>query len=366
MIQTTTTTTPSLTNFWSRYLPAIFMLLFLVGGLLMSFLSPIVFKSPEGKKVLNGEWTAAYEAAFNKSLAIRQPSIDTWGVLEYSLYKNGRDGVLVGKEGWLFTGEEFKFYPDAEQGIQEKLELASTAQAQLAQQGINLIVAIIPSKSRVYSENLGRYTLPSYNQDLYSRFIKELKSRKITVVNLLEPLSTAKSQAEVFLKTDTHWTPFGAEVAAKEIARVAKEQGLLPSLGSSSYQTNLTETIDHEGDLLSYIPLGGLQKRLGPKFDVLKQHVTEGSGESGGLFGSDSIPIALVGTSYSANILWNFGGALKEALGSDVLNVANQGEGPVVPMQDYLAGNDLKDTPPELVIWEIPERFIQVDYGLVR
>jgi alginate O-acetyltransferase complex protein AlgJ len=361
-MQTTIPTTHSITNRYLRYLPAGFMLLFFLAGLVMSLLSPAVLKSPEGKKFLNGEWTAAYEAVFNKSLAIRQPSIDTWGVLEYGLYKNGRDGVLVGDQDWIFTSEEFKFYLDAEQGIQEKLELASQAQTQLAEQGIQLVVAVIPSKARVYSEYLGRYEFPAYNQDLYASFIKSLESRNITVVNLLDPLNVAKSNAAVFLKTDTHWTPFGAEIAAKEIARVVAEKDLLPSLGSSSYTTTPTEMIEHKGDLLTYIPLGQQQKNLGPAFDKLEQRLTEGSGDSGELFGSDSIPVALVGTSYSANPLWNFEGALKEALGSDVLNVANQGEGPVVPMKDYLAGNDLKDIPPELVIWEIPERFISVNY----
>jgi alginate O-acetyltransferase complex protein AlgJ len=360
-MQTTIPTTHSITNRYLRYLPAGFMLLFFLAGLVMSLLSPAVLKSPEGKKFLNGEWTAAYEAVFNKSLAIRQPSIDTWGVLEYGLYKNGRDGVLVGDQDWIFTSEEFKFYLDAEQGIQEKLELASQAQTQLAEQGIQLVVAVIPSKARVYSEYLGRYEFPAYNQDLYASFIKSLESRNITVVNLLDPLNVAKSNAAVFLKTDTHWTPFGAEIAAKEIARVVAKKDLLPSLGSSSYQTLISETINHKGDLLTYLPLGALQERIGPKFDVLEQRLTEGSGESGELFGSDSIPVALVGTSYSANPLWNFEGALKEALGADVLNVANEGEGPVVPMEDYLAGQELQDAPPEVVIWEIPERFISVN-----
>jgi alginate O-acetyltransferase complex protein AlgJ len=361
MMQTTPVTTQS--KPWLTYLSGIFILLFLVTGFIFMMVSPSMFKSPE-KSLWNGEWSLAYEAALNKSLAFRQTAIDTWGTLDYALFKEGRDGVLVGNDGWLFTSEEFKFYPGADQGIKQKLELATQAQTQLAQQGINLVVAIVPSKARVYSEHLGRYNLPAYNQDLYQKFIADLEARNITVVNLLEPLQSAKAEQDVFLKTDTHWTPYGAQIAAKEIARVVAEKGLLPSLGSSTYTTVTTETIEHKGDLLSYIPLGALQARLGPAFDKLEQHVTEVSSEAegGGLFGSSSIPVALVGTSYSANSLWNFEGALKGALGTDILNVANQGEGPVIPMKDYLVGSDLKDIPPELVIWEIPERFISVVY----
>jgi alginate O-acetyltransferase complex protein AlgJ len=112
------------------------------------------------------------------------------------------------------------------------------------------------------------------------------------------------------------------------------------------------------------LPLGSFQERIGPAFDALSEQTTEVARESlgGGLFGESTIPVTLVGTSYSANPLWNFEGALKEALGADVLNVANQGEGPVVPMRDYLTGAEFRDAPPDLVIWEIPERFIHVSY----
>jgi alginate O-acetyltransferase complex protein AlgJ len=348
------------------YLAGSFMVLFLLTGFVMTLFAPTIFKSPEDKMLATGEWSATYEAALNKNLPVRQVGVDTWGVLEYTLFKNGRDGVLVGNDGWLFTSEEFKNYPDGEKAIEEKLELASLAQATLAEQGISLVVALIPSKARIYSEQLGRYPFPSYNQNLYPTFTEQLGSRGITAVNLLEPLTAAKIEQDVFLKTDTHWTPYGAEVVAKAIAKVVAENNLLPSLNTATFETIQTDKLTkHEGDLLNYLPLGVLQERIGPAFDEIAKSTTEllASDSSGGLFGSSTIPVTLVGTSYSANPLWNFEGVLKEALGADVLNVANQGEGPVVPMREYLESDALKDAPPELVIWEIPERFLRVSYA---
>ncbi len=357
-------TTSTTQRNWLHYLPAGFMVLFLIAGLGMSVLSPSLLKSPENKRLLNGEWASAYEAEFNKSLAIRQPAIDTWGVLEYALFRNGRDGVLIGEDGWLFTSEEFKQNPERDEAVEEKLELATRAKEILAKQGSSLVVVLIPAKARIYQEHLGRYALPSYNRDVYENFVASLQGLEIPVVSLQEPLSAAKQNQDVFLKTDTHWTPYGAEVVAKTIAEVVAKQQLLPSLNSATFTTTQKETLTpHQGDLLNYLPLGNLQTSLGPVFDELSERTTEGEA-SGGLFGSSSIPVALVGTSYSANPLWNFEGALKEALGADVLNVANQGEGPVVPMLEYLDSQALKDTPPELVLWEIPERFLTVKYGL--
>jgi alginate O-acetyltransferase complex protein AlgJ len=361
-MDTTVSTTPSPS--WLSYLSGAFILLFLAAGGIFMLVSPNMFKSPE-KPIWNGEWSLAYEATLNQGLGFRQFAIDTWGILDYALFREGRDGVVVGKDGWLFTSEEFKAYPEGNKAMQDKLELATVAQKTLAEFGSTLVVVIIPSKARLYSENLGRYSLPRYNQDVYETFAAGLEARNIQVVRLLEPLSLAKTQQDVFLKTDTHWTPYGAEVAAQTIAEAVAENNLLPSMNAATFETTSKEaTLSHKGDLLNYLPLGSFQERIGPAFDTLSEQTTEARGESlgGGLFGESTIPVTLVGTSYSANPSWNFEGALKQSLGADVLNVANQGEGPVVPMRDYLESQALGDAPPELVIWEIPERFIRVDY----
>ncbi|MEN8821030.1 MAG: hypothetical protein ABF271_07985, partial [Abyssibacter sp.] len=63
-------------------------------------------------------------------------------------------------------------------------------------------------------------------------------------------------------------------------------------------------------------------------------------------------------TSYSADPLWHFTGALQQALGRDVVNFAEAGQGPFKPMARLLAGDDLQAAHPRLVIWEVPERYL--------
>ena len=41
-------------------------------------------------------------------------------------------------------------------------------------------------------------------------------------------------------------------------------------------------------------------------------------------------------------------------------NYARDGKGPFVPMLDYLDSADFKNAPPQLVIWELPERYLPV------
>jgi alginate O-acetyltransferase complex protein AlgJ len=79
-----------------------------------------------------------------------------------------------------------------------------------------------------------------------------------------------------------------------------------------------------------------------------------------GLFDQPTIPVVLVGTSYSAGELWNLEGALKTAVGADVLNVAKQGQGPLAPMQDLLDGPVIEQVRADVVVWEIPERYFRL------
>lgn len=82
------------------------------------------------------------------------------------------------------------------------------------------------------------------------------------------------------------------------------------------------------------------------------------------MFADKQIPVALVGTSYSANPHWNFLGALQQALRSDVANYAEDGHGPLLPMLKYLQSDAFKNAAPQVVVWEFPERYLPMKNDL--
>ena len=123
----------------------------------------------------------------------------------------------------------------------------------------------------------------------------------------------------------------GAEVAAQALAEAVSRQSLLNG-DPQAFITEAGATSPYKGDLTNFLPLDPLFSNLLPSPDNLQQRSTrpvEAEGEAGdALFAETQIPVALVGTSYSANPHWNFLGALQQALRSDVANYAEDGHGP--------------------------------------
>jgi alginate O-acetyltransferase complex protein AlgJ len=169
-------------------------------------------------------------------------------------------------------------------------------------------------------------------------------------------LAAMQVQDSMFLKTDTHWTAKGARVAATALAQALKLTML--ELQPQSFRQKSGTTRKHLGDLLKFIPLASFTPQPTP--DKLETPTVEGTQSVGsGLFGDSQVEVALVGTSYSKNQKFNFDGALKLELQTDVLNLALEGKGPITPMREFLKAipENLK-----LVIWEIPERFLPITY----
>jgi alginate O-acetyltransferase complex protein AlgJ len=150
---------------------------------------------------------------------------------------------------------------------------------------------------------------------------------------------------QVFLRTDTHWTPEGAQIAAEALAKTIAEKAPL-SGEPQHFVTEPAEKVTHKGDLRLFLPLDPLFENLMPKTEPLqKRNTVAAQDQAGGddaLFANTEVPVALIGTSYSANPNWNFVGALKQALNSDVVNYA-------------------EDSPPQVLIWEFPERYLPVN-----
>jgi alginate O-acetyltransferase complex protein AlgJ len=328
----------------------------------LAAVNPGLYRVSLDKDVWTGDWASTYSAGFDETLPIRDTSIALWTAASYLLFKEGRDGVLVGEGDWLYSKEEFAVEGALQQTLARRLSDITAVRGELRRRGIELVVALIPAKARVYPEHLGRYRWPADLDPVYQSARRFLADRGIAAPDLLQPLLLAKPATQTFLRTDTHWTPEGAALVAETIAAAIAGDPALGALGDARFNTETAAPIEHRGDLLNFLPLGRFGDSIGPAPDRIVPRSTSAveaaAIDGAALLGDSSVPAVLVGTSYSANVLWNFDGALRSALHADLVNAAKEGMGPFKPMREMLASTTLADAAPRVVIWEVPERYL--------
>jgi alginate O-acetyltransferase complex protein AlgJ len=347
----------------SRKLTACVFILIILGLGVLSLQSFANYGLKDNLNPVTGELARDVESHYDDGFPVRSLGTNLWAAINYLLFREGRPGVTIGEQGWLFSDEEL--YPGVEdtQVVETNLNRVVSVANYLKGRGIPLVILAVPAKARVYQEKLGEHRPAPVMTSLYPEFMNRMRSAGVFAPNLLPELTEARDQgAQIFLRTDTHWTPRGADVFARSAASEIKASFKNQPWGETKFVTTLGETHPHRGDLLNYLPLTPLFPKLGPSPDQLTERSTDarstGSGSEQGLFSNTSTDLVLVGTSYSANPLWNFPGALKHYLGRDLINVSHEGQGPFQPMVDYLQSDEFRNHTPSLLVWEFPERYL--------
>lgn len=320
--------------------------------------------------LVDGSLASEFDNLVEERHPLRDPAISLLAASRYALFGDATGPAVVGGDGWLFTLEEFERRRGDRQRLTERVGEIEAVSERLESLGIELVVALVPSKARVAA---GR--LPSRWRELAAHprldlAVEELASLSIPVVDLRGALAgdaperrdASDDPPPLFFARDTHWTPAGARRAALAVAARVRRDALVRAATASEYVREAGEPTDVPGDLMSFLPLGALRDAFGLDVERAvppRAELAPGSGGgAAGLFGDVEIPVALVGTSYSRDERWGFAEELKLALDADVLNVASEGEGPFAPMREYLASETIRDPKPQLVVWEIPERYL--------
>lgn len=345
--------------------PGIALLVVLAGGFLTALTSPAL-RSPPQASLLDGAWTSALEAELMEETILGAAATAVWGAIDLTVFGQGLPGVLVGSDGWLFTTEEFAAAEvDARFTTPTPIDEIRSVHERLADDGVELFVVLVPAKARVHDASLGRYALPPDAAARYGVLRSALRGAGVRVVDGADAMARVSPGEPRFLRTDTHWTPAGARAVAEGTAeRIGRVAAGAPWLGRTPYRIEPRGTLEVEGDLLAFVPLGPFADAVGPSPDRIETFgAVRERGAGGDLFGEPDLPVTLVGTSYSADERWGFADALREALGADVLVAASEGAGPFDPMRIYLGGAAYRSTPPDVIVWEVPERYAWPEVG---
>jgi alginate O-acetyltransferase complex protein AlgJ len=293
------------------------------------------------KSILNGDYARFFERQMAQSLWYQDLSVNLSKFIKYKLFNEGVDGVVLGKDGWIFTAEEFEIA--SQEHLRNNLEYILNVQKSLLDRNVDLLILPVPSKVRIYQSKLEAKTYPDDRKNIYPDFIKFLNNNNFQYLDIAKIFVDKKS---LYFKTDTHWTQ-------KATALVARETANFPNINNEVIDFKLENSgqENFSGDLLQYVWNDGYDQEIFSVVQAVSDQETE-------LFKEQYFPIVLVGTSYSADPRWGFETALKYFLKQDVLNLSDKGLGPFAVMKQYLKNLNETNKMPELIIWEIPERYL--------
>ncbi|HYG35689.1 MAG TPA: hypothetical protein VEC99_12935, partial [Clostridia bacterium] len=237
---------------------------------------------------------------------------------------------------------------------------------QLAARGIRLLVMPVPNKESVYPEKLSRRAgeSPGVIAKDTQGILDGLRAAGVEVVDLFALFNQCKSadnKDPIYLARDSHWSPFGVELAAKAVADCILKKAWLEA-GNSEYETK-SVSVRRTGDVLRMLQVPSLERNIPADTIVCKQVVNCDSRQ---VYQDDPRSDVLVlGDSFlriyetdepgSAGFIAH----LAKELGRSLSSIVNDGGASTLVRQELCRRPGLL-LGKKLVIWEFVERDIRL------
>ncbi len=196
--------------------------------------------------------------------------------LRFALMHDLGEKAVLGRKGWFFyrPGVEYLTYPSIldprsqpdtttniidESPVQVRDDPVGTIvtfRDQLAAQGVELLVVIVPGKGSVYPDMVNASVAP----DEACRFshsvgvLEELERRGVAVVDLFHPFAEERTRDEeagdsLYLSKDTHWRARGLRLCARLVAeRIRGYEWYDPEWETTEYVLEQVD-VDRVGDV---------------------------------------------------------------------------------------------------------------------
>lgn len=337
---------------------------FLGISLAVSIPAAMRYEKASSLTLLDGKLAQDFEHFITREHPYRTPSLNSWSAMEFSLFHAGKPGVVVGGEGWLYSAEEFPLPSQLDHNLDQNLTRMQGIVNQLASKGIRTVILPIPAKADIYDDHVP----PALRGHVLrmDKVAAGLDAHQLEWIPLSGDFRRAMQAGDpLFFRTETHWTARGAHQAARTVQAWIRGHGL-QQWSQEPFQLHADAPRALESDLENYLPLRPLFASLLPDSETyIPYHVSKRllANDAGALFSETSNPVALVGTSYSADDRWNFPGWMRMELGTDIDNVSEKGKGPFAPMERFLNLVDNGKTGARLVVWELPVRTLAMDFN---
>jgi alginate O-acetyltransferase complex protein AlgJ len=264
--------------------------------------------------------------------------------------------VEIGTQGWIFPVWDHLGAVEPN-NLRTSSQLLAEIITILRSGRMEVVFVLLPSRKRLMRQFLPpgatfnsaverRYTVPMADARQAGAVVPDLSTR-------FQEVLTREPGRQLFFKTDTHWTPVGAEIAAVEVARVMRENWRLPpSPRPGTRLGDLRRTVVPQGDLVGLLP-AAQRAQFGPEESLLREVLQpEGSAV---LLDDDVADVALVGNSFLMPRL-GFQPVLSNQISRPVsLFWRANNMGPFGILLQYLRSDSFRQQRPRTIVWAFLE-----------
>ncbi len=213
---------------------------------------------------LSGRYLRAYESRLEKENAFVKKTRPIYQSLVWNVLRDPGEKALVADSGFLFYRQDVEFlvrpHPWTVDSLDNPVEAVLAFRAELEKRGVELLVVVVPGKPSIYPEFLNPTLYGALGNGISPTiaFLDSLEAHGVQTVNLYPVLRKEKLRDRendfLYLNTDTHWTPRGAEIVAKAVAGRVKKYPFYATLPKESLTDSLV-LVERQGDIATMADL---------------------------------------------------------------------------------------------------------------
>jgi hypothetical protein len=232
-------------------------------------------------KLQNVKFQEEYEKYFNEKFGFRSSFVRLNNQLKYWFFQNVQaNGVVIGKEGYLYEYNYIKSYYGLDYIGKEKLEKnvrdLKYIQSKLEEMNKTLIVVLAPGKGSFFPEYFPDSCIRKGGPTNYTDYVSFMNKDKINFVDMKSWFLKMKptSKYPLFPKSGIHWSKYGETIAMDSLLRFIEKKSRLkyPSIKIKSVEVSATnKERDYDiGEGLNLIFQTSTYPMAYPTFEILK------------------------------------------------------------------------------------------------
>ena len=207
------------------FLPMIQMVKpFVEVGYLFGSIVPTAKDSLTAESWFSGTYQENRNAYINEQFGFRNTAVRIHNQIAFSLFHKAKaNGVIIGKEDYLYEIKYINAFRGAEEVSQSKVDsnlvMLGALQSKLKERGIELVVVMNPGKASFYPEYIPDEFPIVSDRSYYSEYQKGLKAQGIQHIDFGKWFREMKGKtpAPLFPKTGIHWSQYGATLVADSL-----------------------------------------------------------------------------------------------------------------------------------------------------